>query len=206
MRIAKHSDPLEVQRFSLAEKMVTLEARTHTIRRWTGLSEGRVRSLYRLHAQQRGLLVRHRGPAPHLVGFFLKNPRLRSEASALAALCSTLKIIPAGRVSHARRELPSVQRGEALCRAYEFYRGLVGESVLTLEHAVLLVTAIAQGMELALDHCIGCGGAMIFGPADVGRRVCSACREEGQWEREPATQSSPAALEWEGCMVQQSLF
>ena len=208
VRVAKHTDPLEVQRFNLAERMVRLEARTHTIRRWTGLSEGRVRALYRLHVRDRGGArpVRHRGPPPHLVSFFLKTAQLRAEAAALAVLCSTLEVLPERRLANVRRELPGVQRGEALCRAYELYCALTGGTELTLEHAVLLVTAIAQGNELSLEHCAECGGALVYGPADLSRRICLACRVEEQWIRQLPHDRESEAPERGTLTVQQSLF
>jgi len=167
----------DLLRMSVAKKMVAHEARTRTIQRWCGLSEGRVRELYRSWAQDRGFryAVRHRGPTPHQPALFLKTSRLRSEAAALAALCGLYEIIPRQPLANVRRELPNLQRGERLLRAYETFLSLIGRTEITLEQTVLLLTAVTQGTVLRLGHCVHCGAAIVFDPNDRRRRACGRC-------------------------------
>lgn len=179
MRVPKRRYRNDLQRYALAARMVVHEVRTETIRRWSGLSEGRVRQLYRAYARERDdqRTVRHRGPAPNRPTFFLRSAQNRHDAGALAALCSALGAIPPQPVPNARRELPSVQRGELLCRAYELFRDLVGSTTITLEHTLLLAVAISQGTELKLGNCSECGGALIYQPyASAQIPPCKFCR------------------------------
>ncbi|MGH8254607.1 MAG: hypothetical protein ACRET0_00125 [Steroidobacteraceae bacterium] len=206
MRAIKRRYEKEIQCLSLAARMVAHEARTQTIRRWSGVSEARVRELYRAYARERGdrYAVRHRGPAPRQPAYFLRTAHIRGDAGALAALCSLLEVIPPQPMPNARRELPNLPRGELLCRAYEMFTEMVGESDLTLEHAALLVTAIAQGTQLRIGHCVHCGGAIVFDPGELGRRACRHCCEEQHASGETDEPAPPASQLPEG--TQQSLF
>lgn len=207
MRTTKRRYQKEIQCLSLAARMVAHEARTQTIRRWSGVSEARVRELYRAYARERGAryAVRHRGPAPRQPAFFLRTAQIRGDAGALAALCCRLEVIPPRLMANARRELPSVHRGELLCRAYEMFTEMVGQSDITLEHAALLVIAIAQGTQLRIGHCVHCGGAIVFDPGEIGRRACRHCCEEEQHAtRQAGEAETPADSAPEG--TQQSLF
>ena len=179
MRVWGHRYNRDLQRYSLALRMIGHEARTHTICEWTGLPPERIRILCRTYARDHGKqhAVRHRGPSPQNLSFFLRSSRLRSEAAAIAGLCYVLDVIPSRRLSNARRELPNVGRGQRMCLAFEMYRKLVPASKITLEHIVLLVTAIAQGNELRVIHCLGCGGAIIMDRFELARRRCTHCSE-----------------------------
>jgi hypothetical protein len=199
-----HTDLL---RYTLAARMVGHEARTDTIMRWSGLTEARVRELYRSYESDSGnrKAVRHRGPAPRQPAFFLRSAQMRTEAAALAAVCSILGVVPPRTLPNAHRELPNFRRGELLCRAYEMYRSLVGASELTLEHAALLVIAIAQATELRLGRCLHCGSAMVFDALGTSRLVCGHCCHEERLEAQaPLTAGLPAGPRPQG--IQQSLL
>jgi hypothetical protein len=178
MRVRKRLYHSDLQRYSLAARMVRHEARLATIRRWTGLTVGRVQELYRTYGSDRGppRSARHRGPAPRQPALFLKTAHMRNEAAAFAALCNLFEIIPARAFPNARRELPDLRRGELLCLAYEMYHSFVSPSEITLDHAALLIVALAQGTQLRIAHCTSCGGAILFSPLDASRRICSYCR------------------------------
>lgn len=187
MGIVKRRDPTEILRYTLAARMVAHEARTRTIQRWSGVSAGRIRELYRAHADENGgCPVRHRGPPPSQVAFFLQTARRRSESAALAALCSVLGVMPTHPPVNVKKDLPNFRRGALLVQAYEAYRSLVGSTDFTLEHAVLLVTELVQGTELALGHCLHCGGVIVLDPRDPRRRACAGCRREGEGRPEKA--------------------
>ena len=63
MRISDDRYSRERQRFEVALRFIRYEARTHTIRAWTGLSDDRIRKLYRsyLSVARESVPFRHRG-------------------------------------------------------------------------------------------------------------------------------------------------
>jgi hypothetical protein len=206
MRPPKRSYDTEILRISLAKKMVRHEARTRTIQRWCGLTEGRIRELYRSFARDQGsrYAVRHRGPTPRQPGLFLRTTHIRSEAAALAGVYGLLQIIPTRPLANVRRELPTLQRCDQLLRAYESFLSLVGSTEISLEQAVLLLMAVAQGTELRLGHCVQCGAAIVFDPRFARRRSCGRCDAKAPSieERLAANRSHQDVQEG----VQQSLF
>lgn len=179
MPVPKRQYGEEVQRYALAARMVTHQVRTVTIRRWTGLSEGRVRQLYRLYLRESGERGprRLRGPAPTRAAYFLRNARARDEAGALAAVCLAVGSNAAQPIFTTRRSFPNVRAGEQICHAYEMFCTLVGSTDYSLEHALLLTCMLAEGTQLRLARCHFCGGAMVVIPHEVaGRVVCKGCR------------------------------
>ena len=170
----------DLQRYNLALRMIEHEARTQTICAWTGLPADRIVTLYECYVSEHGQrhIVRHRGPPPQRLILLLRPVRMRSEAAAMAGLCRLLEVIPAEAVSNARRELPGLARGERLCRAFEIYRSLVPDSGLTFDHVVLLITAVAEGRDLRLSQCVGCGGAIVTDMNGASRRSCVYCSNE----------------------------
>jgi hypothetical protein len=62
MRISEDRYDRDRQRLELALRLLTHEARTQTIRVWTGLSDDRIRKLYRSYLWRAACYVpRHRG-------------------------------------------------------------------------------------------------------------------------------------------------
>lgn len=180
MRIVNRRYRRDIARYTLATEMVRLGARTRTIRQWTGLSGKLVRALYSSYLREEAPkgAVRPRGPPPRQASSFLRTSKLRGEAAALAGLCGHLNLIPSRPVANAHLEIPGIERGERLCRAFELYQSLVGHTDLTLDHAVQLILALAQGTELRLRQCAHCGGAMIVDPQGPQQRVCTYCSNE----------------------------
>ena len=94
MRITDDRYSRDRQRFDLALRMIRHEARTCTIRTWTGLTDDRIRKLYRSYVADLGPDVkRRRGKSPSHVGYFLKNLEARRHASALGGLYSILGLL-----------------------------------------------------------------------------------------------------------------
>ncbi|HEX4050658.1 MAG TPA: hypothetical protein VHY19_07275 [Steroidobacteraceae bacterium] len=180
MRILYDRYGRDIARYNLAACMLKHEARTQTIHQWTGLPADRIRNLYRSYLHEQGAQNgnRHRGPPPQSADFFLKSVAIRVEATALAGVCCALGVIPAEPVADAGREVPSVARGECLCRAFEFYQSTVVASELTLDHAVLLVMALSHGQELQIGRCGQCGIGILIDPLSTSRRICTYCRHE----------------------------
>ena len=181
MRVSDDRYSRDRQRIDLALRFIHHEARTRTIRTWTGLTDDRIRKLYRSYvAEGSGPVTRHRGKSPQQSGFFTRSPRMRQETAVLASVCYLLGVMPQHRVADAQRHLPGMQRGEALCEAYETYRRLVPGARISFEHAVFLVTALARGDELRATGCLDCCGLIVVDRLAVGGRRCLGCEESRQ--------------------------
>jgi hypothetical protein len=187
MRICDDRYSRDRIRFDLALRLIQHEARTRTIRQWTGLTDDRIRKLYRNYLSQPGAagVVRHRGKSPQQVAFFTRNPRMREETAVLASVCYLLGVMPGSRMPDAPRSLPGVQRGEALCEAFETYQHLVHSPRISFEHAVFLITALARGEELSATLCGECRGLMVVDRFAVPLRRCTACEQPMQGELLP---------------------
>ena len=176
MRISDDRYSRDRLRFDLALRFIQHEARTRTIRVWTGLTDDRIRKLYRSYLADDGATVtRHRGKSPQQVAFFTRSPRMRQETAVLASVCYLLGVMPPNRVADAQRTLPGVQRGTALCEAFETYRRLIRTPRISFEHAVFLVTALARGDELAATLCGDCHSLIVVDQFAVPARRCFSC-------------------------------
>jgi hypothetical protein len=182
MRISDDRYSRDRQRLDLALRLIRLEARTNTIRTWTGLTDDRIRKLYRSYVLSQGdaAVPRHRGKSPRQAAFFTRSARATGEASALASVCCLLEVLPASLVRDSARTLPSVARGDLLVRAFDAFRAFVPGSDLSFEHAVFLVIALAQGDELRLAHCPGCRGFVVAERIAVREPRCVPCAEESE--------------------------
>ncbi|HEV8019258.1 MAG TPA: hypothetical protein VGP32_11960 [Steroidobacteraceae bacterium] len=181
MRISDDRYSRERARMELALRFLRHEARTQTIRAWTGLSDDRIRKLYRSYmSHARRYLPRHRGKSPHQIAYFSRSLRLQEETAVLASVLSLLGVLPAAlppaaagatRVSAAGEPalatadaagaLPGLTRGELLCQAFEAFRLLLPSAQISFEHAVFLATALARGDQLRLGGCADCGSLMV---------------------------------------------
>src|SRR5208337_4906146 len=88
MRVSDDRYTRDRQRLDLALRLIRHEARTFTIRQWTGLSDDRIRKLYRSYCQdlKAGRVLRHRGKSPRQAAFFFRNPEVTFQAAQLASL------------------------------------------------------------------------------------------------------------------------
>src|SRR5271170_4802678 len=88
MRVSDDRYTRDRQRLDLALRLIRHEARTFTIRQWTGLSDDRIRKLYRSYVldHDAGTVLRHRGKSPRQAAFFFKNSELSFEAAQLGSL------------------------------------------------------------------------------------------------------------------------
>jgi len=180
MRISDDRYSRDRDRLDLALHLIQLEARTNTIRCWTGLTDDRIRKLYRSYVLTQGesAVPRHRGKSPRQAAFFTRSARSVSDASALASMCCLFDVLPATKVRDPGRSLPSVARGVQLVRAFDMFRSLVPASQLSLEHAVFLVVALAQGDELRLNPCPGCGSFVVADRMSLRQMRCAPCAED----------------------------
>ncbi len=193
MRISDDRYNRDRQRLDIAMHFIRHEARTHTIRQWTGLTDDRIRKLYRSYLQDGGFrLARHRGKSPQQAAFFLRSVRLRHEAGALAGLCCLVGVLERHQGRAGSAPLACVTRAAALCQAYDVYRAIVAAPGISFEHAVLLVNALARGSELALDDCHGCGALLVVDSLALRPARCVLCTGEDP-RRVPACNNAHSA-------------
>ena len=179
MRISDDRYSRDRLRLDIALHFIRLEARTHTIRQWTGLTDDRIRKLYRTYLHGGGrCLTRHRGKSPQQAAFFLRTARLRQEAAALASICCLLGLLDGRRGKPAERHAGGVSRAASLCRAYEVYRAIVPMPAISFEHHVLLVNALARGDELRFGDCHGCGALLVVDSLALRPSCCTQCAED----------------------------
>jgi hypothetical protein len=183
MRISDDRYSRDRSRFDVAMQFIRHEARTHTIRVWTGLSDDRIRKLYRSYlseSRHSGAtpLVRHRGKSPQQAGFFMRTGRARQEAALLASLCYLVGALPAGPAPDLVKALPSLGRGELLCQAYGVFRCLIPGSLISFEHAVFLLTALVRGDELTSGGCRDCSAVLIVDRWSLRAPRCALCAED----------------------------
>jgi hypothetical protein len=176
MRISEDRYSRERVRLQLALRFLEHEARTQTIRAWTGLSDDRIRKLYRSYmARARRYLPRHRGKSPHQIAYFARSLRVQQETVWLASLLSLLGVIPAEPSPEGHHALPSVARGELLCQAFETYRAMIPASQISFEHAVFLATTLARGEQLRLGGCADCGSLVVTERFPIREKRCHNC-------------------------------
>jgi hypothetical protein len=176
MRISDHRYSRDRFRLDLALRFIRHEARTQTIRAWTGLSDDRIRKLYRNYLNKPGFAVsRPRGKSPQQCAFFTRSPKLKEESSFLASVCSLLGVLPQAGTPFNQKALASLTRGELLCQAFEVYQQLMPSHGISFEHAVFLVTALAEGAELSVARCAECGILCIVNRLDRDGEYCTDC-------------------------------
>ena len=193
MRISDDRYGRERARMELALRFLQHEARTRTIRAWTGLSDDRIRKLYRSYmSHARRYLPRHRGKSPHQIAYFTRSQRLQEETAVLASVLSLLGVVPAetpaaGAGAEARVEgvdslhgPPALLRGELLCQAFEAFRLLLPSTQISFEHAVFLATALARGDQLRLGGCSECGSLMVTERFPLRAVRCQHCMGPAQ--------------------------
>jgi hypothetical protein len=180
MRISDDRYSRDRARLDLALRFIQHEARTRTIRTWTGLTDDRIRKLYRSYVAAGSAITRHRGKSPQQAGYFTRSPGMRQEAAVLASLCYLLGVMPQHRVADIQRQLPGMQRGEALCEAFETYCRLVTVPRISFEHAVFLVSALVRGDELRAAHCSDCSGLIVVDRFAIDGRRCQGCEDSRQ--------------------------
>ena len=179
MRLTDNRYANERNQFELALRMIGHEARTHTIRACTGLSDDRIRKLYTTYFRNAGRdsVKRRRGKSPQQIGLFVKNPANQLEATTLVALfCAGLLVrIDAQQRMHPCWPRPDVEYGHRVCRAYETYCLLHGKARLSFEWAWSLLQSISTNDELFLSNCGGCGGRYVQDAYALDHGICPVC-------------------------------
>ena len=179
MRLTDDRYASERSQFELALRMIRHEARTHTIKDCTGLSDDRIRKLYTTYFRDtgNGKVKRRRGKSPQQVGPFVKPLLNQLEATTLIALfCASLllRIDSANRV-HACWPRPDVEYGHRVCRAFETYLLLHPRPRLSFEWAWSLLQNISKNDELVLATCAGCRATYVQDAYALDHRTCPCC-------------------------------
>lgn len=187
MRISDDRYSRDRLRYDLAIRFLGHQARTHTIRAWTGLTHDRIRKLYRTYPAG-GIVRRHRGKSPQRIGYFMRSHRRKFETGVLASLLSIFEVLPTKSAVDGARVMPSVARGELLCDAFEAYRVMLPTAKITFEHAAFLAEALAQGDELRLASCGDCTCLVVVDRLSLLKPCCAPCKV-------PARESPAAGAE-----------
>jgi hypothetical protein len=178
MRISDDRYSRDRLRLDLALRFIHHEARTHTIRAWTGLTDDRIRKLYRTYLHEAGGsgVTRHRGKSPRQAAFFTRSMRMRREAAVFASVSSLFGLIPPRAIAvDGGSPTQTVARGALLCEAFETYRALVDEPQISFEHAVFLLGALHAGDELRVAHCRDCMGVLVTDRLALRTPLCNDC-------------------------------
>ena len=182
MRVSDARYSRDLRRYELAWKLIGFDARTRVIERWTGLSSYRIRTLYRAYAAGEPSISGSplRGVAPTQVRFFWRSAHIKCQAAILAGFLRVFNVLPKSPSEIAPEALPSLARGERLCRAYGEFRSLLPNSVITIEHAMLLLTELVRGVEMKLEHCTECGTLVLVDQLAIESSRCAYCVYEAQ--------------------------
>ena len=201
MRVSDDRYTRDRLRFDLALRMIHYEARTCTIRAWTGLTDDRIRKLYRTYLQQQfaNAPKRHRGKSPRQVAYFLRSPAMQFEATTLASLLCMLGLVAP--TLEVRQALPgmNLESGDLFCLAYESYLSLHTAPRISFEHAGFLLLALRRRDELRLRLCAQCGSLSLVDALAVGGAECVACHRPAAARRRNAAAAAglpPTHRDW----------
>ena len=178
------------ERHDLALRMIRHEARTCTIRACTGLTDDRIRRLYKTYAgHMKTAPLRRRGKSPHQAAFFTRNTQAQFEASLLASLFISFGLLTAAR----RRSRDLIEVGRLFCDAYELHGQLLGVMRMSFEHAWFLLQLLSRTRELELTRCRQCDSLYLRNDCNPLRRSCPTCKLKTakQGRRAPRSTNRP---------------
>ena len=180
MRVSDDRYTRDRHRLDLALRLIQHEARTFTIRQWTGLSDDRIRKLYRSYVLDRDdrQVLRHRGKSPRQAAFFFRNPEVGFHAAQLASLYLIYGLVgAAGGGLESRYRVGSLESGALLCQAYEAYLELHAPASISFEHAWFLLLALARRDEVVVMRCDNCGGLRLRDLLARHKQTCGICQQ-----------------------------
>jgi hypothetical protein len=182
MRVSDDRYSRDRQRYDLALRLIRHEARTFTIRQWTGLSDDRIRKLYRSYVLNHDpkSVPRHRGKSPRQAAFFFRSAELNFQAAQLASLFVVYGLLCGTALGlESRYRVGSLESGTLLCQAYEAYLELHVPARISFEHAWFLLLALARRDELGMSRCRSCGGVWLHDLLAKRRPSCANCEPSG---------------------------
>lgn len=165
----------EQARFELATRMIAHEARTGTIRFWTGLSDDRIRKLYTSYFKYAGRPVRRRrGRSPTQIAPLVRTPLRALESGVFANLLIANRLL-----QDDRGEPPPLERnvllGHRFCECFETYRLLVPRPTLSFEWGWNLLLSVRRGEELGIARCSDCTVCYIVDLLALPPNSCPSC-------------------------------
>jgi Flagellar transcriptional activator (FlhC) len=178
MRVSDDRYTRDRQRLDLALRLIRHEARTFTIRQWTGLSDDRIRKLYRSYVMnlESRRVSRHRGKSPRQAAFFFRNAELNFQSTQLASLYVMYGLLCGTDAGlEPRYRVGSLESGALLCQAYEAYLELHSPASISFEHAWFLLLALARHDEVAIARCGVCGGVRLRDLLAKHKVACATC-------------------------------
>jgi hypothetical protein len=196
MRVSDDRYTRDRQRLDLALRLIRHEARTFTIRQWTGLSDDRIRKLYRSYVMNLDdrQVFRHRGKSPRQAAFFFRNVELNFQSTQLASLYVISGLLCGTDAGlEPRYRLGSLDSGALLCQAYEAYLELHSPASISFEHAWFLLLALARHDEVAIARCGVCGGVRLRDLLAKHKIACANCGPAGAAQAQ-VPQPVPLAL------------
>jgi len=168
----------EQAKFELAIRMIEHEARTGTIRFWTGLSDDRIRKLYASYFKFVGRPIRRRrGRSPSQIAPLVCNANRALESGVFANL-----LLANGLLKLQRDAEPplrhNVELGHRFCECYETYLLLIPRPTLSFEWSWNLLVSVRRGEELGIARCSVCSICYIIDLLALPRGSCPGCRHE----------------------------
>jgi hypothetical protein len=176
----------EQAKFNLAMRMIRHEARTGTIRYFTGLNDDRIRKLYTTYFKHSEVPVRRqRGRSPTRIGPLVRTPQRALESGVFANV-----LLSNGLLSVEEPPGPplknNIDLGHRLCECFETFDELVPRSSLSFEWGWNLLISMRRGDELGIAHCEACSICYVFDLLSLPRSACPACllfEQRGDIER-----------------------
>jgi hypothetical protein len=165
----------EQAKFELAVRMIRHEARTGTIRYFTGLNDDRIRKLYTTYFKFGDAPVRRqRGRSPTRVGPLVRTPQRALESGVFASLLLANGLFSVDDPPGPRLKF-NVELGHRLCECFETFDVLVPRSSLSFEWGWNLLVSMRRGDELGIARCATCSICFLFDILSLPRAVCPAC-------------------------------
>ena len=174
MRITDARYDRDRTRLSLAYRLIAHEARTRTIRIATGLSDDRIRKLFReyLRGDPACAIRRRRGRSPRQMSYFLRSPMHELQTAMLACMLQACGLLSC--LDLFRRPAPAdVDR---LCDVFETYQILCPKALISFEHAWYLTEVLTRRDEYVLAACPECGAFWVRDTLSIIPDNCPACR------------------------------
>ena len=166
----------ERSKFELAMRMIGHEARTGTIRYWTGLSDDRIRKLYSSYFKfGQAPVRRRRGRSPTQIAPLISTPERVLETGALAHLFMSGGLWRADS-SDAPMLKHNIGLGHRFCHCFETYCVLVKRPSLSFEWGWNLLLTMRRGDELGIVRCKDCSICYVVDLLALPRPRCPGCQ------------------------------
>jgi hypothetical protein len=177
MRISEDRYSREQQSLDVAMGFLRHEARTQTIRAWTGLSAHRIRALYNSYVRDSPSYVpRHRGKSPRQSAYFTRSLRMLEETSTLTRMLSLAGTLPPGSGTNPQSQpAPGLARGRLVVCAYEMYKAHMPSGSISFEHTVFLTSVLSRAEHILLGNCADCTAMAVIERNSRQRRRCLQC-------------------------------